>query len=131
MSQLSSTVLEAFKEFDSPTIFNAVVLKLGLPNEDYTDHQIRCLLPELAPVIGYAVTVEVTSNDADSVAVPWEEPVGTNTTTGSSSSDRCRPCLFTASQAPPRGIHPWVATPRTAAMVMVTVSPTSSVTSAT
>ena len=45
MSQLSSTVLEAFKEFDSPTIFNAVVLKLGLPNEDYTDHQIRCLLP--------------------------------------------------------------------------------------
>ena len=73
MSQLSSTVLEAFREFDSPTIFNAVVLKLGLPNEDYTDHQIRCLLPELAPVIGYAVTVEVTSNDADSVAVPWED----------------------------------------------------------
>jgi regulator of RNase E activity RraA len=73
MSQLSSAVLEAFKEFDSPTIFNAVVLKLGLPNEDYTDHQIRCLLPELVPVIGYAVTVEVTSNDADSVAVPWED----------------------------------------------------------
>ena len=70
MSQLCSTVLEAFKEFDSPTIFNAVVLKLGLPNEDYTDHQIRCLLPELAPVIGYTVTVEVTSNDADSVAIP-------------------------------------------------------------
>jgi len=64
MSQLSSAVLEAFKEFDSPTIFNAVVLKLGLPNEDYTDHQIRCLLPELVPVIGYAVTVEVTSNDS-------------------------------------------------------------------
>ena len=73
MSQLSPSLLAAFKEFDSPTIFNAIVLKLGLPNEDYTDHRIRCLLPDLVPVIGYAVTVEVTTNDADSAAVPWED----------------------------------------------------------
>jgi regulator of RNase E activity RraA len=73
MSQVNAEVLEAFKEFDSPTIFNAVVLKLGLPNEDYTDHRIHCLLPELGPIIGYAVTAEVTTNDPDSVAVPWEE----------------------------------------------------------
>ena len=65
-------VLAAFKEFDSPTIFNAIVLKCGLPNEEYTDHRIRCLLPELGPVVGYAVTVEVTTNDPDSAAVPWE-----------------------------------------------------------
>ena len=54
------------------TIFNAVVLKCGLPNEEYTNHRIRYLLPELGPVIGYAVTVEVTTNDPDSAAVPWE-----------------------------------------------------------
>ena len=71
MSKVSAAVLEAFKEFDSPTIFNAVVLKLGLPNEEYTDHRIRCLLPELGSIIGYAVTAEVTTNDPDSVAVPW------------------------------------------------------------
>ena len=65
-------VLDAFKEFDSPTIFNAIVLKCGLPNEEYTDHRIHYLLPELGPVIGYAVTAEVTTNDPDSVAVPWE-----------------------------------------------------------
>lgn len=65
-------VLEAFKEFDSPTIFNAIALKCGRPNEDYTAHRIRYLLPELGPVIGYAVTVEVTTNDPDSAAVPWE-----------------------------------------------------------
>ena len=65
-------VLEAFKEFDSPTIFNAIVLKCGLPNEEYTDHRIHYLLPELGPVIGYAVTAEVTTNDPDSVAVPWD-----------------------------------------------------------
>ena len=37
---LNPDVLEAFKEFDSATIFNALVLKIGLPNEDYTNHQI-------------------------------------------------------------------------------------------
>ena len=30
------------------------------------------MLPELGPVIGYAVTAEVTTNDPDSVAVPWD-----------------------------------------------------------
>ena len=45
MSQLKSEVLAAFKEFDSPTIFNAVDLKIGPSNEDYTDHRICSLLP--------------------------------------------------------------------------------------
>lgn len=70
---LSDEVLEGFKAFDSATIFNAVVKKIGLPNEDYTDHRIRCLLPDTGPVVGYAVTAEVTTNDADSVATPWED----------------------------------------------------------
>jgi regulator of RNase E activity RraA len=70
---LSQEILEGFNAFDSATIFNAVVKKLGLPNEDYTDHRIRCLLPDTGPVVGYAVTAEVTTNDADSVAAPWED----------------------------------------------------------
>jgi len=70
---LSHDILERFKSFDSATIFNAVVKKLGLPNEDYTDHRIRCLLPDTGPVVGYAVTAEVTTNDADSVEAPWED----------------------------------------------------------
>lgn len=73
MPPLNPQVLEAFKTFDSPTIFNAIVLKLGLPNDDYTDYRIRCLLPELGSIIGYAVTAEVTTNDPDSAAIPWEE----------------------------------------------------------
>ena len=76
MSQLKPEVLAAFKEFDSPTIFNAVDLKIGPSNEDYTDHRICSLLPELGPIIGYAVTAEVTTNDPDSSAVPWEEYYG-------------------------------------------------------
>ena len=73
MPPVKAEVLEGFKEFDSATIFNAVVRKLGLPNYDYTDHTIRYLSPEFGSVIGYAVTAEVTTNDADSPVLPWDD----------------------------------------------------------
>ena len=78
-----SEQIAALKRYDSATIFNAVALKLGLPNLDYTDHTIRCLLPDLGLVAGFAVTAEVTTNDEDSTAprvdrllrLPWQ-PAG-------------------------------------------------------
>ena len=73
MSAVAQEIIEGFKEFDSATIFNAMVRKLGLPNEEYTDHTIRCLLPELVPIIGYAVTAEVTTNDPDSAPLVWAD----------------------------------------------------------
>ena len=66
-----SEQIAALKRYDSATIFNAVALKLGLPNLDYTDHTIRCLLPDLGLVAGFAVTAEVTTNDEDSTALEW------------------------------------------------------------
>ncbi len=42
MSAVAQEILDGFKEFDSATIFNAMVRKLGLPNEEYTDQTIRC-----------------------------------------------------------------------------------------
>ena len=71
MTQVDPAILEGFKQFDSATIFNALVLKSGLPNEEYTNHTMRCLLPEFGNVIGYAVTSEVTTNDPDSPALDW------------------------------------------------------------
>lgn len=73
MERASDETIAAFKEFDSPTVFNALVQKYGLPCEQYTDHTIRCLLPELGTVVGYAMTSEVTTNDPDSPALPWYE----------------------------------------------------------
>lgn len=73
MPAVSQEIINAFKEFDSATVFNAMVLKLGLPNEEYTDHTIRCLLPELGPVVGFAVTAEVTTNDPDSSRIDWPD----------------------------------------------------------
>ena len=66
-----SEQIAALKRYDSATIFNAVALKLGLPNLDYTDHTIRCLLADLGLVVGFAVTAEVTTNDEDSTALEW------------------------------------------------------------
>ena len=58
--------LEALRDFDTPSITNVVAtyptnpLCLGLYNpwteNWYTDQSIRCMYPEMEPVVGYAVT---------------------------------------------------------------------------
>ncbi len=68
---ISPDLLNRIKEYDAPTLFNAMVRHGGLPNHEYTDHTIRTLLPELGRVVGYAVTAEVTTNDDDSPALDW------------------------------------------------------------
>jgi 4-hydroxy-4-methyl-2-oxoglutarate aldolase len=59
-------MLEELKQYDTPSITNVVAtyptnpLCLGLYNpwteNWYTDQTIRCMYPELGPVVGYAVT---------------------------------------------------------------------------
>src|SRR3984893_2787588 len=67
MSRMSTDeLLAALREIDTPTITNVVAtyptnpLCLGLYNpwteNWYTDTSIRCIYPEMGPVIGYAVT---------------------------------------------------------------------------
>lgn len=73
MEQLPDHVFKELAAYDTPTVFNAMVKRFGLPNEEYTDHTIRCLLPELGSVIGYATTVEVTTNDPDSPEASWRD----------------------------------------------------------
>ena len=73
MQRLPDHVFAGLAAHDTPTVFNAMVTRFGLPNEEYTDHTIRCLLPELGSVIGYAATVEVTTNDPDPPAVSWRD----------------------------------------------------------
>jgi regulator of RNase E activity RraA len=66
-------IITGLAQYDTATVFNALVMKLGLPNEEYTDHHLRCLLPELGSVVGYAATVEVTTNDPDSPGLDWSD----------------------------------------------------------
>jgi 4-hydroxy-4-methyl-2-oxoglutarate aldolase len=61
-----ATLLEALKDFDTPSITNVVATYPGSPlclglyhpwNENwYTDQSIRCMYPELGRLAGYAVT---------------------------------------------------------------------------
>lgn len=80
MHEISEEDLGRLRSFDSPTIFNAISeltpsLSLGgvrwLP-ENYTDGTMRSMMPELGCQVGFAVTTEVTTNDPDSMALPWD-----------------------------------------------------------
>lgn len=85
MTTILRQVLEGIREFDSATMFNAVVESLGgsqggteLEGKGgvpivYTDATLRCLLPSLGSSVGYAVTCEVTALDPDSPKIDWHE----------------------------------------------------------
>ena len=70
------TIFDQLRQFDSPTIFNAVdkyINKSDKYSKDthsllYTDKTIQCLLPTLGTSIGKVITAEVTTNDPDSTS---------------------------------------------------------------
>jgi len=52
--------LEALKRFDSPTLSNAIETFAIRPwDEGYMSMDIRCLFPELGPLVGYAATATI------------------------------------------------------------------------
>ena len=54
---LSPEQLEELRRFNTPTIANAIeVFDLRPRHVGFLSHQIRCLLPEVGPIVGYAVT---------------------------------------------------------------------------
>ncbi len=85
MEYASQELLDALKKFDTATLFNAVIESMGATQggtelegkggvpQNYTGPEIRCFLPELGRAIGYAITAEVTTNDPDSSAIPWDD----------------------------------------------------------
>jgi regulator of RNase E activity RraA len=67
---LSSAQLEELRQFNSPTISNAIeVFNVRPRHIGFLPHTIRCLLPELGVVVGYAVTSQ-TRADPPSGAAP-------------------------------------------------------------
>jgi regulator of RNase E activity RraA len=54
---LSLAQLEELRQFNSPTISNAIEIFDVRPRHlGFLPHTIRCLLPDLPPIVGYAVT---------------------------------------------------------------------------
>jgi regulator of RNase E activity RraA len=57
-------LLEALARYDSPTLSNAIeTFDVRPRDEGYTEHRIRCLYPELPPVVGYAATCTIRSRE--------------------------------------------------------------------
>ncbi len=59
-AELDPSVLEALKRFDSPTLSNAIETFAIRPrDEGYMSMDIRCMFPELGPMVGYAATATI------------------------------------------------------------------------
>jgi 4-hydroxy-4-methyl-2-oxoglutarate aldolase len=57
MPILTAEQIEALKRYNTPTISNAIeVFNVRPRHLGFLPHQIRCLLPDLGPMVGYAVT---------------------------------------------------------------------------
>ena len=65
-SVLKAEEIDALKRFNTPTISNAIELFDVRPRDcGFLPHQIRCLLPDLGPIVGYAVTSETRAGDPE------------------------------------------------------------------
>lgn len=54
---LSEEQLEALKRYNTPTISNAIeVFNIRQRHLGFLPHQIRCMFPDMGPIVGYAVT---------------------------------------------------------------------------
>jgi regulator of RNase E activity RraA len=57
---LGSAQLRALQELDGCLLANAIeTFQVRLRNEGFADASVRCLFPELPPVVGYAATVRI------------------------------------------------------------------------
>jgi regulator of RNase E activity RraA len=60
MKPLSFEQLEALRRLDACTLANAIeTFHERLRNEGFMGHDVRCLFPNLQPMIGYAATVKI------------------------------------------------------------------------
>ncbi len=54
---LTDEQLKALRRFDSPTVSNAIeTFRIRLRNTGFTDSSVRCVVPDLPPMVGYAAT---------------------------------------------------------------------------
>jgi len=62
---LTPAQIEELQRLDSATLANAVETSgVRLPNTGFADFRIRCLSPELRPMVGYAATARIRTADA-------------------------------------------------------------------
>ncbi len=71
---LTAQELDALGKLTTPTIANAIeTFKIRSRSEGFMDPTVRCIFPELDPMIGYAATAKITARERSEKALPpWE-----------------------------------------------------------
>lgn len=60
MKALDARVLDALRRYDTPTLSNAVeAFDIRPRDEGFASMEIRCMFPELGPMVGYAATATI------------------------------------------------------------------------
>jgi regulator of RNase E activity RraA len=68
---LSAEQIESLRRYNTPTISNAIeVFNIRKRHLGFLPHRIRCLLPGLGPIVGYAVTSQTRATFS---ADPWSD----------------------------------------------------------
>lgn len=66
---LSAEQLEALRRYNTPTISNAIeVFNVRKRHLGFLPHSIRCMFPEMGPIVGYAVTSQTRAAYSDEPA---------------------------------------------------------------
>ena len=69
--EISSKDLERLKNIDSPTICNGIeTFKVRDETDGYATSELKCMIPELKPMVGFAITVSVDSTTPASLEQP-------------------------------------------------------------
>jgi 4-hydroxy-4-methyl-2-oxoglutarate aldolase len=73
-SRLSSEDLDALRSFDTCTVSNAIeAFGVRLRNTGFADDSIRCMFPDIKPVVGYAATARLRCGDPPMVGGIYHE----------------------------------------------------------
>lgn len=72
-AQLSPEELDALRKITTPTVSNAIeTFNIRPRNEGFMDSSIRCILPELGTMVGYAFTATIRAREQEPSPPPWE-----------------------------------------------------------
>lgn len=74
MRELTPDQITALRRIDSPTIANAIeTFKVRPRVSGYVGYDIRCIFPDLPPMVGYALTCTVDSTTEGRVGIGFQE----------------------------------------------------------
>ena len=89
---VSERTIEALREFDSPTVMNAVErFAIRDRTAGYANLDLQCLFPERAPLVGYAFTAI-----ADTTTPADPRPTGSPSCSSGSRPRRSRACTWSS-----------------------------------